>query len=150
MAKYTQADFDEYTRLVGTGLSGSKALKQMGIPKGSLGTLKSRFNGADPAVSDEPSGCLPSRHHAVDFDRPPEESQSIGELAQRLNVFTENLLDLTATLAELTKHAHGLTLLDKTLGQLEHQQHEVSGLRRSLEEAEQRLISRAAVIHSND
>ena len=141
MAKYTQADFNEYTRLVETGLSGSKALKQMGIPKGSLGTLKSRFNGADP---------VPSRHHAVDFDRPTGESQSIGELAQRLNVFTENLLDLTATLAELTKHAHGLTLLDKTLGQLEHQQHEVSGLRRSLEEAEQRLISRASVVHSND
>jgi hypothetical protein len=137
MAKYTQADFNEYTRLVETGLSGSKALKQMGIPKGSLGTLKSRFNGADPVVSDEPSS-------------PPGESHSIGELAQRLNVFTENLLDLTATLAELTKHAHGLTLLDKTLGQLEHQQHEVSGLRRSLEEAEQRLISRAAVVHSND
>ena len=137
MAKYTQADFNEYTRLVETGLSGSKALKQMGIPKGSLGTLKSRFNGADPAVSDEPSS-------------PPEESQSIGELAQRLNVFTENLLDLTATLAELTKHAHGLVLLEKTLGQLEIKQMEATGLRRSLEEAERRLISRASVVHSND
>jgi hypothetical protein len=137
MAKYPQADFNEYTRLVETGLSGSKALKQMGIPKGSLGTLKSRFNGADPVVSDEPSS-------------PPEESHSIGELAQQLNRFTEELLNLTAQLSELTSHAYGLVLLEKTLGQLEIKQMEATGLRRSLEEAEQRLISRAAVVHSND
>jgi hypothetical protein len=141
MAKYPQADFNEYTRLVETGLSGSKALKQMGIPKGSLGTLKSRFNGADP---------VPNRHHAVDFDRPTGESQSIGELAQQLNRFTEELLDLTAQLSELTKHAYGLVLLEKTLGQLEIKQMEATGLRRSLEEAERRLISRASVVHSND
>ena len=137
MAKYTREHWDEYTRLVGTGLSGSKALQQMGIPKGSYGTMKERFNGVDPVVSDEPSG-------------PPEESHSIGELAQQLNRFTEELLNLTAQLSELTSHAYGLVLLEKTLGQLEIKQMEATGLRRSLEEAERRLISCASVVHSND
>jgi hypothetical protein len=131
MAKYTPEHWHEYTRLVATGLSGSAALRQMGIPKGSLGNLKSRFNG-----SDEPSS--------------PVEGQSIGNLAQELDAYTEKLLDLVAKLSELTSHARGLALLDTTLKQLEYQQHEVSGIRRRLEEAEQRLISRAMVVHSND
>jgi hypothetical protein len=133
MAKYTPEHWHEYTRLVATGLSGSAALRQMGIPKGSLGTLKARFNGADPA---EPSS--------------PVEGQSIGNLAQELDAYSEKLLDLVAKLSELTKHAHGLALLDKTLKDLEYQQHEVSGIRRRLEDAERRLISKAMVVHSND
>ena len=134
--KYGQEHWDEYTRLVATGLSTSAALRQMGIPKGSLGGLKVRFNGTDPAVSDEPNS--------------PVEGQPIGELAQELETYTEKLLDLVAQLADLTKHAHGLALLDETLQKLEYQQHEVSGIRRRLEEAEQRLISKAMVVHSND
>jgi hypothetical protein len=136
--KYGQEHWDEYTRLVTTGLSKSAALRQLGIPKGSLGTLKERFNGSNSVViSDEPNN-------------PPTTSQSIGELAQELNTYTESLLDLTAQLAELTKHAHGLALLDKTLGKLEAKQQESGGLRRRLEEIESKLISRASVVHSND
>ena len=74
----------------------------------------------------------------------------IGGLAQELNTYTEKLLDLAAEMSELTKHAHGLTLLDKTLGQLEARQQEAAGLRRRLGEAEKRLISRASVVHSSD
>ena len=131
MPKYTRTHWDEFSRLVATGLTGAKALQQMGIPKGSLGTLKSRFNG-----SSEPSS--------------PAERQSIGDLAHELDAYTEKMLDLVAKLSELTKHAHGLALLDKTLTALEYQYHEVSGIRERLEEAEQRLISRAMVVHSND
>jgi hypothetical protein len=136
--KYSQEHWDEYARLVTTGLSGSAALRQLGIPRGSLGKLKERFNGSNSVViSDEPNSS-------------PTTSQSIGELAQELDVYTESLLDLTAQLAELTKHAHGLVLLDKTLGQLEAKQQESGGLRRRLEEIENKLISRARVVHSND
>ena len=85
-AKYTKEHWDEFRRLVGTGLVENAALRQMGIPKGSLGTLKSRFNGAAADVSDRPSS-------------PPATDQPIGELAEKLNSYTENLLDLTATLA---------------------------------------------------
>jgi hypothetical protein len=71
-------------------------------------------------------------------------------LAQELDAYTEKLLDLVAKLSELTSHARGLALLDTTLKQLEYQQHEVSGIRRRLEDAERRLISKAMVVHSND
>jgi len=131
MPKYTRTHWDEFSRLVATGQTEATALRQMGIPRGSLGTLKRRFNG-----SSEPSS--------------PVEGQSIGGLAQELEVYTEKMLDLVAKLSELTKHAHGLALLDKTLTALEYQYHEVSGIRERLEEAEQRLISRAMVVHSND
>jgi hypothetical protein len=134
--KYGQEHWDEYTRLVATGLSTSAALRQMGIPKGSLGGLKVRFNGAASVEAEVSSPLV--------------ENQSIGGLAQELEVYTEKMLDLVAKLSDLTKHAHGLALLDKTLKDLEYQQHEVSGIRRRLEEAEQRLISRAMVVHSND
>jgi ribosomal protein L29 len=135
-AKYGQSHWDEYTRLIASGLTGAKALEQMAIPKGSLGTLKTRFNGTNPAVSDEPNS--------------PVEGQSIGELAHELDAYTERLLNLVAQLSELTSHARGLALLDETLQKLEYQQHEVSGVRRQLAEAEKRLISRAMVVHSND
>jgi hypothetical protein len=78
------------------------------------------------------------------------EESSIGGLAQELNTYTEGLLDLAAEMSELTKAAHQLVLLDKTLGQLEARQQEAAGLRRRLGEAEKRLIARASVVHSSD
>jgi hypothetical protein len=78
------------------------------------------------------------------------EESSIGGLAQELNTYTEELLDLATQMSELTKVAHGLVLLDKTLGKLEARQQEAAGLRRRLGEAEKRLIARASVVHSND
>jgi hypothetical protein len=53
-------------------------------------------------------------------------------------------------MSDLTKHAHGLTVLDRTLEQLEAKQREARGLRKSLEDAEGKLIHRALVVHSND
>ena len=144
--KYRQEHWDEYIRLMDTGLSGSAALRKMGIPKGSLGNLKVRFNGTEPSPSmGEPSSSLDGQFTIV-----PGVSQSIGGLARLLTLYTESMLDLTAQLSELTKHAHGLALLDKTLGQLEAKQQESGSLRRQLEDAEKRLISRAMVVHSND
>jgi hypothetical protein len=78
------------------------------------------------------------------------EESSIGGLAQELNTYTEELLDLATQMSELTKVAHGLVLLDKTLGKLEARQQEAAGLRRRLGEAEKRLIARASVVHSSD
>jgi len=78
------------------------------------------------------------------------EESPIGGLAQELNTYTEGLLDLAAEMSELTKAAHQLVLLDKTLGQLESAQQEAAGLRRRLGEAEKRLIARASVVHSSD
>jgi hypothetical protein len=75
---------------------------------------------------------------------------SIGELAQGLNDYTEKLLELASEMSELTKHAHGLTLLDATLSRLESAQQEAGALRRRLGEAEKRLIARASVVHSSD
>jgi hypothetical protein len=136
--KYTREHWDEFQRLVATGLSGASALRELGIPKGSLGALRTRFDGSEPAA-------LPA-----EVGSPPVPSQSIGELAKMLNNYTEELLDLAAQMSELTKHAHGLALLDDTLGQLEAKQREARGLRKSLEDAEGKLISRAMVVHSND
>ena len=135
--KYTREHWDEFQRLVATGLSGSGALQELGIPIGSLGTLKTRFGGSEPAAL--PEDCSP-----------PVPSQSIGELATLLNRYTEELLDLAAQMSELTKHAHGLTVLNSTLEQLESKQREARGLRHRLEDAEGKLISRAMVVHSND
>ena len=136
--KYTRTHWDEFQRLVATGLSGASALRELGIPKGSMGTLKRRYDGSKPAA-------LP-----IEPTSPSVPSQSIGELAQVLNNYTEELLNLAAQMSELTKHASGLSMLDRTLGQLETTQAEARGLRRSLEDAEGKLISRAMVVHSND
>ena len=139
-AKYTREHWDEFQGLVANGLSGAAALRELGIPKGSMGTLKTRFDGSEPAPA-----ALP-----IEPTSPSVPSQSIGELAQILNAYTEELLNLAAQMSELTKHAYGLSMLDRTLGQLESKQHEARGLRRSLEDAERQLISRAMVVHSGD
>ena len=136
--KYTREHWDEVQRLVATGQSANAALRELGIPKGSLGSLKARFDGSKPAALPEEASS------------PPVPSQSIGELAKMLNNYTEELLELATQMSELTKHAHGLALLDDTLGQLEAKQREARGLRASLEDAESKLVSRALVVHSND
>ena len=135
--KYTREHWDEFQRLVTTGLSGAAALRELDIPKGSLGALRTRFDGSEPAALPEMSSL-------------PVPSQSIGDLATLLNRYTEELLDLAAQMSDLTKHAHGLTVLDRTLEQLEAKQREARGLRKSLEDAEGKLIHRALVVHSND
>ena len=136
--KYTREHWDEVQRLVATGQSANAALRELGIPSGSLGSLKTRFDGSKPAALPEEASS------------PPVPSQSIGELATLLNRYTEELLDLAAQMSDLTKHAHGLTVLDRTLEQLEAKQREARGLRKSLEDAEGKLIHRALVVHSND
>ena len=105
-----------------------------------MGTLKTRFDGSEPAPT-----ALP-----IEPTSPSVPSQSIGELTQILNAYTEELLNLAAQMSELTKHAYGLSMLDTTLRELESKQHEARGLRRSLEDAERQLISRAMVVHSGD
>jgi hypothetical protein len=145
--KYTKEHWLEFNRLQSHGLSGAAALRELGIPRGSLGTLRVRFDGADSVVPlpDEP--IVPSESIPT-FG--PDDNWGLGELAQLLNDYTESLLDLATQMSELTKHAQGLALLDETLVQLEKKNHEASGLRRRLGEAEKRLISRASVVHSND
>jgi len=105
--KYTREHWDSFQGLVAHGLTGAAALRELGIPKGSMGTLKRRYDGSKPAA-------LP-----IEPTSPSVPSQSIGELAQVLNNYTEELLNLAAQMSELTKHAHGLALLADTLGQLE-------------------------------
>ena len=139
-AKYTREHWDSFQGLVANGLSGSAALRKLGIPKGSMGTLKTRFDGSEPAPA-----ALP-----IEPTSPSVPSRPIGELAQILNAYTEELLNLAAQMSELTKHAYGLSMLDTTLRELESKQHEARGLRRSLEDAERQLISRAMVVHSGD
>ena len=129
--KYTREHWDYFQGLVANGLTGAAALRELGIPKGSMGTLKRRYDGSEPAA-------------------PPVPSRSIGELAKMLNNYTEELLNLAAQMSELTKHASGLSMLDRTLEELESKQAEARGLRRSLEDAEGKLITRAMVVHSND
>jgi len=153
--KYTKEHWLEFNRLQSHGLSGAAALRQLGIPKGSMGTLKFRFDGAKGSRvrfdgADEPippSEPIPAE---VTQSFGPDDNWGLGELAQLLNDYTESLLDLATQMSELTKHAQGLALLDETLVQLEKKNHEASGLRRRLGEAEQRLISRASVVHSTD
>ena len=135
--RWTREHYDNLLELVAEGKTEGAALRELGIPKGSLGTLKRRFG---------PSRFAPSQNGGTEV---PQESQ-IGELAQGLNDYTENLLELAAEMSELTKAAHHLVLLDKTLGKLEARQQEAAGLRRQLGEAEKRLISRASVVHSAD
>jgi hypothetical protein len=130
--RWTQQHYDDMQKLVVEGLSERAALRELGIPKGSLGTLKRRFG--------------PSRNGGTEVH----EESPIGELAQGLNDYTEKLLELASEMSELTKHAHGLTLLDATLSQLESAQQEAAGLRRRLGAAEKRLIARASVVHSSD
>ena len=78
------------------------------------------------------------------------EESPIGKLAEELNTYTEELLDLATQMSELTKVAHGLVRLDATLSRLESAQQEAAGLRRRLGAAEKRLIARASVVHSSD
>ena len=153
--RYSQETWDEFMRLTtdeGNGLaalSPAEALKRMGIPTGSLGGLRSRFSNGIHA----PGQMVAVKHERANSkgDTISEPAgQSIGELAKVLNDFTENLLDLTTQMSELTRHAHGLAVLDKTLDQLESQIADASGLRESLKEAEMKLIARASVVHSND
>ena len=127
--RWTQQHYDNMQQLVGEGKSEAAAARELGIPTGTIGNLQRRF-GSNGSVA-------------------PEESP-IGGLAQELNAYTEGLLDLAAEMSELTKAAHQLVLLDKTLGQLEARQQEAAGLRRRLGEAEKRLIARASVVHSSD
>ena len=130
--RWTREHYDKLLELVAEGKTEGAALSELGIPRGSLGNLKKRF--------------APSQNGGTEV---PQESQ-IGELAQGLNDYTENLLELAAEMSELTKAAHHLVLLDKTLGKLEARQQEAAGLRRRLGEAEKQLVARASVVHSND
>ena len=130
--RWTREHYDKLLELVAEGKTEGAALRELGIPRGSLGNLKKRF--------------APSQNGGTEV---PQESQ-IGELAQGLNDYTENLLELASEMSELTKHAHGLTLLDETLSRLESTRQEAAGLRRRLGEAEKRLVARASVVHSND
>jgi hypothetical protein len=136
--KYTREHWDEFQRLVATGVGANAALRELDIPSGTLGSLKVRFGSREPAAL------------LIEPTSPSVPSQSIGELAKMLNNYTEELLELATQMSELTKHAHGLALLDDTLGQLEAKQREARGLRNSLEAAESKLVSRAMVVHSND
>jgi hypothetical protein len=130
--RWTREHYDKLLELVAEGKTEGAALRELGIPRGSLGNLKKRFG--------------PSQNGGPEV---PQESQ-IGELAQGLNDYTENLLELAAEMSELTKAAHGLTLLDATMSRLESAQQEAGALRRRLGEAEKRLIARASVVHSAD
>jgi len=130
MPKYTQDDWDQFQGLLGTGHSPAEALRELGIPKGSLGTLNRRFNGSTPEVEVE--------------------AEVIGALGQQLHEFTTQLWDLANSMSELAKHASGLALFDRTLGQLQATQHEAVGLRKRLAEVENRLLARASVVHSTD
>jgi hypothetical protein len=130
--RWTQQHYDNMQQLVGEGKSEAAAARELGIPTGTIGNLQRRF--------------APSRNG----DTEVHEESPIGELAQGLNDYTEKLLELASEMSELTKHAHGLTLLDATLSQLESAQQEAAGLRRRLGEAEKRLIARASVVHSSD
>jgi hypothetical protein len=127
--RWTQEHYDDMQELVASGETEAAAARELGIPTGTIGNLKLRF-GSNGSVA-------------------PEESP-IGGLAQELNAYTEELLELATQMSELTKVAHGLVMLDKTLGQLEARQQEAAGLRRRLGVAEKRLIARASVVHSND
>jgi hypothetical protein len=136
--KYTKRHWDEFQRLVTTGMGENSALRELGIPSGSLGTLKARFSSREPAaLPEEPIS-------------PPVPSESIGDLERALHDHAEELLELASQMSELTKHAHGLVLLDATMGQLAEKHRESSVLRHRLEAAEVKLIERAMVVHSND
>ena len=139
MSKYTQSHWDEYERLRRTGLNKTAALRMLGIPKNSMGAFERRFsNGVAPAPTQSNETASPSQ------------DQPIGALANILHASTEQLLDLAAQMAELTKHAQGLAALDRTLTALDARRHEAHGLRQRLAQAEARLIERASVVHSSD
>ena len=127
--RWTQQHYDGWQQLVAGGQTPAAAARALGIPTGTIGNLQRRF-GSNGSVA-------------------PEESP-IGGLAQELNAYTEELLDLATQMSELTKVAHGLVRLDATLSQLESAQQEAAALRRRLGEAEKRLIARASVVHSAD
>jgi len=140
-SKYTQTQWDAYETARREGMASNEALRRLGIPRGSLHALARRFG--PPVVeadTSHPPAALP--------DEPG--GREIGDLAAALNAHTERLLELAAQMSKLTRHAHGLMLLDRTLGDLEHEQSESSGLRRRLAEAERQLIGRASVVHSAD
>jgi len=194
--RWTKEHYDDMQELVASGETEAAALRALGIPRGSLGTLKKRFGPSqgDPVTdriyealcqhgeltrteisskvfarnvkAERISQALTSlaaagkarrqmrseaegRPSEVWFPANGEES-SIGKLAEELNTYTEELLDLATQMSELTKHAHGLTLLDATMSRLESAQQEAGALRRRLGEAEKRLIARASVVHSSD
>jgi len=130
--RWTQKHYDNMQELVVEGKSEAAAARELGIPTGTIGNLKKRF--------------APSQNGGTEV----REESSIGGLAQELNRYTEELLELATQMSELTKLAHGLVLLDKTLGKLDARQQEAAGLRRRLGEAEKRLIARASVVHSSD
>jgi predicted transcriptional regulator len=194
--RWTQEHYDDMQTLVAEGHSERAALRELGIPRGSLGTLKKRFGPSqgDPVTdriyealcqhgeltrteissrvfarnvkAERISQALTSlaaagkarRQMRSEAEGRPSEvwfpangaESSIGGLARELNAYTEELLELATQMSELTKVAHGLTLLDSTLAQLEARQQEAAGLRRRLGEAEKRLIARASVVHSSD
>ena len=130
--RWTQQHYDGWQQLVAGGQTPAAAARELGIPTGTIGNLQRRF--------------APSQNGGTEV----REESSIGGLAQELNTYTEGLLDLAAEMSELTKAAHQLVLLDKTLGKLEARQQEAAGLRRRMEEAERQLIARASVVHSSD
>ena len=139
MSKYTQSHWYEYERLLATGLNKSGALREMGIPKGSLGNLERRFsNGVAPAPTQSNETASPVQ------------DQPIGGLAADLNAYTETLLGLASEMSELTRHAQGLVALDRTLTALDARRHEAHGLRQRLAQADAQLIARASVVHSSD
>jgi hypothetical protein len=80
----------------------------------------------------------------------PAPTGEIGELETLLHTATEDLLDLATRMSELSNHARGLRLLDKTLVELEAKSREATALRRSLADAEGQLLARAMVVHSDD
>ena len=130
--RWTQQHFDSWEKLVAGGQTPAAAARELGIPTGTIGNLQRRF--------------APSRNGGTEVHG----ESPIGELAQGLNDYTEKLLELASEMSELTKAAHGLTLLDATMSRLESAQQEAAGLRRRLGEAEKRLIARASVVHSSD
>ena len=134
--KYEQSHWDEYECLRRSGFNKVAALREMGIPKGSAGTIRERWGAGPTAPSNETST--------------PAQDQSIGTLAEALNAYTETLLGLASEMSELTRHAQGLVLLDQTLDQLERRRGEARGLRQRLAQAEAQLIARASVVHSSD
>jgi len=141
--KYTREHWVEYEQLRALGFGANEALIEMGIPIGSLGTIKKRF-GNDGDITHR-------AHKDAEVDPAPDQiSESFGQLAQELNDYTDSLLDLTKQMSDLCKYAHGLALLDKTLRQLESKQAESEGLRRRLSEFEREVLSRAMVVHSTD
>jgi len=142
--KYGRECLEELMGLVEGGMSGAAALRQLGIPPGSMSSLRRRF-GRDygGTMYSAPNIKLPP---AVEDSAP----LTIGALATALSGLTEEILQIAREMAEASRCAHGLVRLDETLTHLASAQHEASGLRRRLQDVEQRLLARASVVHSSD